>query len=84
MKLLQNKVAIITGASRGIGKGIAEKFAEQGCNIAFTFLSSIEKAKAFLKTHPELQAYLIYSDEKGNYQIFETPGLKSIISEVEE
>lgn len=47
MKLLQNKVAIITGASRGIGKGIAEKFAEQGCNIAFTFLSSVEKAKAF-------------------------------------
>ena len=36
MKLLQNKVAIITGASRGIGKGIAIKFAEQGCNIAFT------------------------------------------------
>jgi 3-oxoacyl-[acyl-carrier protein] reductase len=47
MKLLQDKVAIITGASRGIGKGIAEKFAEQGCNIAFTFLSSVEKAKAF-------------------------------------
>ncbi len=47
MKLLQNKVAIITGASRGIGKGIAIKFAEQGCNIAFTFLSSVEKAKAF-------------------------------------
>ena len=47
MKLLQNKVAIITGASRGIGKGIAEKFAEQGCNIAFTFLSSVEKAKSF-------------------------------------
>ena len=44
----------------------------------------LEKAKAFLNTHPELQAYLIYSDEKGNYQIFETPGLKSIISEVEE
>lgn len=47
MKLLENKVAIITGASRGIGKGIAEKFAEQGCNIAFTFLSSVEKARAF-------------------------------------
>lgn len=49
MKLLQNKVAIITGASRGIGKGIAIKFAEQGCNIAFTYLSSVEKALAFEK-----------------------------------
>lgn len=54
MKLLQGKVAIITGASRGIGKGIAEKFAEQGCNIAFTFLSSVEKAKAL---EAELSAY---------------------------
>ena len=45
MKLLQNKTAIITGASRGIGKGIALKFAEQGANIAFTYLSSEEKAK---------------------------------------
>ena len=54
MKLLQNKVAIITGASRGIGKGIAIKFAEQGCNIAFTYLSSVEKALAFEK---ELAAF---------------------------
>ena len=46
MKLLENKVALITGASRGIGKGIAEKYAEQGANIAFTFASSEEKAKA--------------------------------------
>jgi 3-oxoacyl-[acyl-carrier protein] reductase len=46
MKLLENKTAIITGASRGIGKGIAEKYAEQGCNIAFSFASSVEKAKA--------------------------------------
>ena len=46
MKLLEGKVALITGASRGIGKGIAEKFAEQGANIAFTYLSSDEKAKA--------------------------------------
>lgn len=54
MKLLQHKVAIITGASRGIGKGIALKFAEQGCHIAFTYLHSVEKAKAF---EAELSAY---------------------------
>ena len=46
MKLLENKTAIITGASRGIGKGIAETFASHGCNIAFSFASSVEKAKA--------------------------------------
>jgi 3-oxoacyl-[acyl-carrier protein] reductase len=45
--MLSGKTALITGASRGIGKGIAELFAKNGCNIAFTFASSIEKAKAF-------------------------------------
>jgi thiamine biosynthesis lipoprotein len=43
----------------------------------------LEKAKKFLEKHKELQAYLIYSDDKGNYQIYETPGVKSIVSEVE-
>lgn len=46
MKLLENKTAIITGASRGIGKGIAETFAENGANVAFTYLSSEQKAEA--------------------------------------
>lgn len=46
MKLLENKVAIITGGSRGIGEGIALKFAEHGCNVAFSYVSSDEKAKA--------------------------------------
>ncbi|MBS1667168.1 MAG: 3-oxoacyl-[acyl-carrier-protein] reductase [Bacteroidetes bacterium] len=45
MKLLENKTAIITGASRGIGEAIALKFAEHGAHIAFTYLSSDEKAK---------------------------------------
>ena len=44
--MLQGKVALITGASRGIGRGIAIKFAEQGANVAFTYLSSVEKAQA--------------------------------------
>lgn len=47
MKLLEGKVAIITGASRGIGKGIAEVFADQGATIIFTYASSDEKARAF-------------------------------------
>ena len=46
MKLLEGKTAIITGASRGIGKGIALAFAQQGANVAFTFSSSVEAAKA--------------------------------------
>lgn len=48
MKLLAGKNAVITGAARGIGEGIALKFAEQGCNVAFTYISngSAEKAKA--------------------------------------
>ena len=45
MKLLENKVAIVTGASRGIGEAIALKFAEQGAHVAFTYRSSEEKAR---------------------------------------
>ena len=49
MKLLEGKNVIITGASRGIGKGIAEVFAKHGANIAFTYLSLDEKAKSLEK-----------------------------------
>jgi 3-oxoacyl-[acyl-carrier protein] reductase len=53
MQLLQGKTAIVTGATRGIGKGVALKLAEQGANIAFTYVSSEEKALAL---ENELQA----------------------------
>ena len=48
MKLLEGKTAIVTGAARGIGEAIALKFAEQGANVAFTYVSdsSAEKANA--------------------------------------
>lgn len=44
MKLLENKTAIITGATRGIGRGIAVEFAKQGANVAFTYSSSVDAA----------------------------------------
>jgi 3-oxoacyl-[acyl-carrier protein] reductase len=47
MGLLSGKTALITGATRGIGKGIALKLAQEGANIAFTFVSSVEKATVF-------------------------------------
>jgi len=54
MKLLEGKTAIITGASRGIGRGIALVFAQQGANVAFTYSASAEAAKAL---EEELTAY---------------------------
>jgi 3-oxoacyl-[acyl-carrier protein] reductase len=51
MKLLENKIAIVTGAARGIGEAIAIKLAEHGAHIAFTYVSesSAEKANALVK-----------------------------------
>lgn len=46
MSLLQGKTALVTGASKGIGKAIALRFAEEGANVAFTYLSSVEQGKA--------------------------------------
>ncbi len=49
MKLLAGKTALITGASKGIGRKIAEVFALNGANVAFTYLSSVEKGQALEK-----------------------------------
>jgi len=54
MKLLEGKTAIITGAARGIGKAVAIRFAQEGCNIAFTDLAIDE---IFMATEEEIAAY---------------------------
>ena len=46
MKLLEGKTVVITGATRGIGKGISNVFVDQGANVAFTFLSSEKQARS--------------------------------------
>lgn len=69
MELLKNNVALITGATRGIGKGIALSFAKNGANIAFTYVSSEEKAIALEK---ELQSFGIkakgYKSDAGDFK----------------
>ena len=53
MKLLQGKNTLVTGASKGIGRSVALRFAEEGANVAFTYLSSVEQGEALER---ELQA----------------------------
>lgn len=69
MNLVEGKVVLITGASRGIGKSIAEEFAKNGANVAFTYLSSIEKGQSLEK---ELAAFGTkikgYRSDASNYQ----------------
>ena len=61
----------------------AKECISSDANATGVLVMGLDKAKAFLLKHTELQAYLIYSDDKGNYQVFETPGLKTIITEAE-
>lgn len=64
MGLLEGKVAIVTGGSRGIGKSIVEAFAAEGASVAFTYLSSREKAEAIAAELKEKGSNVIayYSD----------------------
>jgi 3-oxoacyl-[acyl-carrier protein] reductase len=68
MKLLENKVALITGGSRGIGEGLALLFAEHGAHIAFTYVSSEERAAAVAQ---KITAFGVqckyYKSDAGNY-----------------
>lgn len=69
MKLLEGKVAIITGAARGIGKAIAIAYAKQGANVAFTDINADEN---FMQTEQELNALGVtakgYASNASNYE----------------
>jgi 3-oxoacyl-[acyl-carrier protein] reductase len=73
MKLLEGKVALITGGSRGIGEAIALKFAAEGAHIAFTYVSSDDRAKAL---EEKLSAMGVqakgYKSDAGDYAAAET------------
>jgi 3-oxoacyl-[acyl-carrier protein] reductase len=69
MKLLENKVAIVTGGSRGIGEAIAIKLAESGAHVAFTYVSSEEKAKSLEEKLKSLGINAKgYKSNAGNYE----------------
>jgi 3-oxoacyl-[acyl-carrier protein] reductase len=69
MKLLEGKTAIVTGASRGIGKAVAIEFAKQGCNVAFTDLFYNEQA---METEKEIAAFGVkvkgYASDASNFE----------------
>ena len=73
MKLVENKVAIVTGGSRGIGEAIVLKLAESGAHIAFTYVSSEEKAKSLEEKIKDFGVNAkAYKSNAGNYQECET------------
>ncbi|WP_312902050.1 3-oxoacyl-[acyl-carrier-protein] reductase [Chryseobacterium taichungense] len=72
MKLLEGKVALITGATRGIGKGIAEMYAQQGAKIAFTYAGSVEKAKELEATLSSVTQIKGYQSDASDFDAAQT------------
>ncbi len=68
MKQLEGKVAIITGATRGIGKGIAEVFAKEGAQIAFTYAGSVEKAQALEEDLSKITKVKGYQSDASDFE----------------
>jgi len=72
MDLLQGKNALITGASKGIGRAIAIRFAQEGANVGFTYLSSIAQGEALQKELKGLGIKAIgYRSDASDYQAAE-------------
>ena len=67
MGLLEGKVALITGATRGIGKGIAEIFAKEGAHVAFTYAGSVDKAKALEEELGKITKVKSYQSDASDY-----------------
>lgn len=67
MGLLEGKVALITGATRGIGKGIAEVFAKEGAHVAFTYAGSVDKAKVLEEELGKLTTVKSYQSDASDY-----------------
>ena len=82
MKLLEGKMAIVTGAARGIGEAIALKFAEHGANVAFTYISESSKEKAVIleqkltSLNVKAKAYKSNAGDFNQCEIFVTDVLK--------